>query len=293
MLVVPGNRALASSHYFFVLPDDRSVTNCPVHRCTLVSRNDLVHAARQHEAFAIVDGKAMSSGPERKIMSPHDHAVAVGSVREVADADIQRALSLAVEGQRSWCDLKGATRATILDNAADLYEVNRDLLLALLIREAGKTLDNAQADLREAVDFLRYYALMARAQFSDAKVMPGPTGESNELTLHGRGVFACIAPWNFPLAIFTGQVAAALASGNAVLAKPAEQTPLVAHAAVRLLLDAGVPPRALHFLPGDGARIGGRLLGDARLAGVAFTGSNARQHLSQNRCSPDLARWPR
>jgi RHH-type transcriptional regulator, proline utilization regulon repressor / proline dehydrogenase / delta 1-pyrroline-5-carboxylate dehydrogenase len=231
-------------------------------------------AARTHEAFAIVDGKPLSSGPTRKIVSPHDHSVAVGSVREVADADIVRALSLAVEGQRSWCDLKGRARATILDNAADLYEANRDLLLALLIREAGKSLDNAQADLREAVDFLRYYAVMARAEFSEAKVMPGPTGERNELTLHGRGVFACIAPWNFPLAIFTGQVAAALASGNAVLAKPAEQTPLVAHAAVKLLLEAGVPPRVLHFLPGDGARIGGKLLSDARLAGVAFTGSN-------------------
>ena len=272
---IPHNRIAAPQNMFV---DRRNSKGVPTWHGPLrekIMAGISVHAARQHEAFAIVDGKAMSSGPERKIMSPHDHAVAVGSVREVADADIQRALSLAVEGQRSWCDLKGATRATILDNAADLYEVNRDLLLALLIREAGKTLDNAQADLREAVDFLRYYAVMARAQFSDAKVMPGPTGESNELTLHGRGVFACIAPWNFPLAIFTGQVAAALASGNAVLAKPAEQTPLVAHAAVRLLLDAGVPPRALHFLPGDGARIGGRLLGDARLAGVAFTGSNA------------------
>ena len=233
------------------------------------------HAARAHEAFAIVDGKPLSSGPERKIVSPHDNSVAVGSVREVADADITRALTLAVEGQRSWCDLKGRARAVILDNAADLYEANRDMLLALLIREAGKSLDNAQADLREAMDFLRYYAVLARNEFENPTVMPGPTGERNELSLHGRGVFAAIAPWNFPLAIFTGQVAAALASGNAVLAKPAEQTPLVAHAAVKLLLEAGVPPRALHFLPGDGARIGGKLLGDARLAGVAFTGSNA------------------
>ncbi len=232
-------------------------------------------ASRTHDAFAIVDGKPLSTGPMRKIVSPHDHAVSVGSVCEIADSDIARALSLAVEGQRSWCDVKGRARAVILDNAADLYEANRDLLLALLIREAGKSLDNAQADLREAVDFLRYYAVMARAEFTEAKIMPGPTGERNELTLHGRGVFACIAPWNFPLAIFTGQVAAALASGNAVLAKPAEQTPLVAHAAVKLLLEAGVPPRVLHFLPGDGARIGGNLLQDPRLAGVAFTGSNA------------------
>jgi RHH-type transcriptional regulator, proline utilization regulon repressor / proline dehydrogenase / delta 1-pyrroline-5-carboxylate dehydrogenase len=233
------------------------------------------YADQQHSAFASVDGKTSISGPVRNIVSPHDHSVSVGVVHEVSDVDILRALGLAHEGQRSWCDIKGRARAVILDNAADLYEKNRDLLLALLIREAGKTLDNAQADLREAVDFLRYYAVMARQEFADAKVMPGPTGERNELTLHGRGVFACIAPWNFPLAIFTGQVAAALASGNAVLAKPAEQTPLVAHAAFKLLLEAGVPPRVLHFLPGDGARIGAKLLSDARLAGVAFTGSNA------------------
>ncbi len=236
----------------------------------------IIRRAQLHQdAFAIVNGVPLTTGPLRYIKSPHDHSVAVGQVHEVADQDIERALSLAYEGQRDWNDLKGIARAVILENAADLYERNRDTLLALLIREAGKTLDNAIADLREAVDFLRYYAVMARAEFTDAKVMPGPTGERNEMTLHGRGVFAAIAPWNFPLAIFTGQVAAALAAGNAVLAKPAEQTPLVAHAAVKLLLEAGVPPRVLHFLPGDGARIGAKLLGDKRLAGVAFTGSNA------------------
>src|SRR6185503_14297381 len=140
--------------------------------------------------------------------------------------------------------------------AADLYEENRDTLMALAVREAGKTLPNALGEVREAADFLRYYAGRARAEFSAPQMLPGPTGESNELTLHGRGVFACIAPWNFPLAIFTGQVAAALAAGNAVVAKPAEQTPLVAYEAVRLLHLAGVPPSVLHFLPGDGARIG-------------------------------------
>jgi RHH-type proline utilization regulon transcriptional repressor/proline dehydrogenase/delta 1-pyrroline-5-carboxylate dehydrogenase len=117
--------------------------------------------------------------------------------------------------------------------------------------------------------------MLARQQFSGPTVFQGPTGEHNELTLHGRGVFACIAPWNFPLAIFTGQVAAALAAGNSVLAKPAEQTPLIAYNATKLLHEAGVPDDVLQFLPGDGARIGSKLLGDARLAGVAFTGSNA------------------
>jgi RHH-type transcriptional regulator, proline utilization regulon repressor / proline dehydrogenase / delta 1-pyrroline-5-carboxylate dehydrogenase len=236
-------------------------------------------STQHHAAFAIVDGKALSTGPLRNIVSPHDNSVVVGSFCEIADDDILRALSIAAKGQRSWCDMRGRARAAILESAADLYEKNRDVLLALLIREAGKTLDNAQADLREAVDFLRYYAAMARQDFDTPKAMPGPTGERNELSLHGRGVFACIAPWNFPLAIFTGQVAAALASGNVVLAKPAEQTPLVAHAAVKLLLEAGVPTAVLHFLPGDGARIGGKLLGDGRVAGVAFTGSNATANI--------------
>ena len=135
-------------------------------------------------------------------------------------------------------------------------------------------MDNAIADIREAVDFLRYYAGQARAEFESPVLLPGPTGERNELSLHGRGVFACISPWNFPLAIFTGQVAAALAAGNAVVAKPAEQTPLVAFEAVKLLHEAGVPRSVLQFLPGDGARIGKVLLAHPALSGVAFTGSN-------------------
>src|SRR5690606_34853865 len=129
------------------------------------------------------------------------------------------------------------------------------------------------AEVREAVDFLRYYAARAEHLFGDPVPLQGPTGERNLLGLRGRGVFVCISPWNFPLAIFTGQVAAALAAGNAVLAKPAEQTPLVAYRAVELLLEAGVAPDVLHFLPGDGAAVGGRAVADSRVAGVAFTGS--------------------
>jgi RHH-type transcriptional regulator, proline utilization regulon repressor / proline dehydrogenase / delta 1-pyrroline-5-carboxylate dehydrogenase len=234
-----------------------------------------LHATQQYEASAIVGGAEMRTGPRQTISSPQNTSSTVGAVYETADADAGRAIAVAQQGQRDWCGLRGRARATILEQAANLYESNRHLLLALLIREAGKTLDNAQADLREAVDFLRYYAAKAREEFEAPKLLPGPTGERNELSLHGRGIFACIAPWNFPLAIFTGQVAAALAAGNAVLAKPAEQTPLVAHAAVKLLLDAGVPPCVLHFLPGDGARIGAAFLSDPRVTGVAFTGSNA------------------
>jgi RHH-type proline utilization regulon transcriptional repressor/proline dehydrogenase/delta 1-pyrroline-5-carboxylate dehydrogenase len=145
--------------------------------------------------------------------------------------------------------------------------------MALAVREGGKTLPNALGEVRETIDYLRYYASRARALFADPIALPGPTGETNELALHGRGVFACIAPWNFPLAIFTGQVAGALAAGNTVLAKPAEPTPLIASAAVRLLHRAGVPLDALHLLPGRGSKLGAAIFGDNRLAGVALTGS--------------------
>jgi RHH-type proline utilization regulon transcriptional repressor/proline dehydrogenase/delta 1-pyrroline-5-carboxylate dehydrogenase len=152
-------------------------------------------------------------------------------------------------------------------------EAEEATFLALAMDEAGKTLPDAVAELREAVDFLRYYALEARRHFSHAVTLPGPTGEKNQLVLEGKGLVACISPWNFPLAIFVGQVAAALAAGNAVLAKPAEQTPLIAHAAVELLHRAGVPPEVLHGLPGPGETVGAALTAHPRIDAVVFTGS--------------------
>ncbi len=149
------------------------------------------------------------------------------------------------------------------------------MFLALCVDEAGKTLADAVAEVREAVDFLRYYAREARSHFARPLLLPGPTGERNELILEGKGIFACISPWNFPLAIFVGQVAAALVAGNAVLAKPAEQTPLIAAAAVDLLHRAGVPPEVLHFLPGPGETVGAAIVSHPAIAGVAFTGSTA------------------
>jgi RHH-type transcriptional regulator, proline utilization regulon repressor / proline dehydrogenase / delta 1-pyrroline-5-carboxylate dehydrogenase len=207
------------------------------------------------------------------VRDPSDRRRKVGEVVEANAGDAGDALGLAHGAQQEWNALGGDARAKILERAADLFEKNRSQLMALAVREAGKTLPDALAEVREAVDFLRYYAGQARRLFEGAVKLPGPTGETNELSLHGRGVFACIAPWNFPLAIFTGQVAGALAAGNTVLAKPAEQTPLIAGAAVRLLHEAGVPKNVLHLLPGDGPRIGNALFADARLAGVAFTGS--------------------
>jgi RHH-type proline utilization regulon transcriptional repressor/proline dehydrogenase/delta 1-pyrroline-5-carboxylate dehydrogenase len=230
--------------------------------------------AKPVNATALVSGRPAKSGPVRTIASPHDRAVGVGEVAEADDKAIAQALNDATKANQGWNGKGGAVRAALLEKAAELYEANTARFMALLIREAGKTLDNALSDLREAVDFLRYYAERARSEFDTPQRLPGPTGELNEISLNGRGIFACISPWNFPLAIFTGQVAAALAAGNAVIAKPAEQTPLIAFEAVKRLHEAGVPPDILHFLPGDGARIGKTLLAHPALSGVAFTGSN-------------------
>ena len=147
--------------------------------------------------------------------------------------------------------------------------------MGLIGAEAGRTVADALAEVREAVDFCRYYASEGRRTFSSPATMPGPTGEKNELSLHGRGTFVCISPWNFPLAIFTSQIAAALAAGNSVIAKPAEQTPLTAGRAVQLLHQAGIPTDILHLLPGSGPGVGATLVADTRVAGVAFTGSTA------------------
>ena len=220
-------------------------------------------------AAPLVDGIALP-GRERAVISPIDGQT-VGTVREADDAIVISAMAAAAAGFPTWAATPVDARAAMLEGAADLLEVNRGRLIALLQSEAGKTLDDALAELREAVDYCRYYAAQARTSLAP-QPMPGPTGESNELRYRGRGVFVCISPWNFPLAIFLGQVTAALVAGNAVVAKPAEQTPLIAALAVALLHDAGVPKSALHLVPGDGA-VGARLVADPRVAGVAFTGS--------------------
>ncbi|HKD23431.1 MAG TPA: bifunctional proline dehydrogenase/L-glutamate gamma-semialdehyde dehydrogenase PutA, partial [Rhizomicrobium sp.] len=188
----------------------------------------------QQHAVPLIGGEERA-GDTMAVRDPADLSRQVGDVVEASGKDATDALARAHAAYIPWDDLGGEARAKILERAADLYEQNRASLMALAVREAGKSLPNALGEVREAVDFLRYYAGRARALFSESRMLPGPTGETNELTLHGRGVFACISPWNFPLAIFTGQVAGALAAGNAVLAKPAEQTPLIAAAAVKLL----------------------------------------------------------
>ena len=240
------------------------------------SRDELVHriddAPRDSEARPVVGGE-IRSGLEAPSVNPANTNDVVGTCHMATREHVDAALDLAWAGQRRWDLTPADERASILERAADLFEANDAELLSLCIREAGKTIPDAISELREAVDFLRYYAAESRNRFGPPGELRGPTGERNTLGMRGRGVFVCISPWNFPLAIYTGQIAAALAAGNSVLAKPAEQTPLVAYRAFQLLLEAGVPPDVLHFLPGDGASIGGSAVQDPRVSGVAFTGS--------------------
>ncbi|GAB4353316.1 MAG: bifunctional proline dehydrogenase/L-glutamate gamma-semialdehyde dehydrogenase PutA [Gammaproteobacteria bacterium] len=242
---------------------------------------EVLEALREGMERLVLDGRSAGpliggkrEGGERtmEVVDPADTRRTVGRATWASPAQVDEAIRCAEGAAEGWDRLAGAARAECLERTADLMEAHRAELMALCVREAGKTIPDALAEVREAVDFCRYYARQARLHFDKPLALAGPTGESNELTLHGRGVFACISPWNFPLAIFTGQVAAALAAGNAVIAKPAEQTPLIAARAVELFHEAGVPGEVLGLLPGDG-RVGQQLVSDPRIAGIAFTGS--------------------
>ena len=226
-------------------------------------------------AAAPIVGTGPAGGTARDAFDPADRRRRIGTVVDADWAAVDRALEMLVDGQRRWDALAVETRATTLERAAAAIEEQRATWVAMLAREAGKTRSAAIAEVREAADFCRYYAAQARLRFDAPVALPSPTGETNTLALRGRGVIACISPWNFPLAIFTGQVAAALAAGNAVIAKPAEQTPLIAAQIVRSLHGAGIPHDALALVPGPGETIGARLVADSRVAGVAFTGSTA------------------
>ena len=222
----------------------------------------------------IVGGR-LDDGVDAAVRSPADFTREIGRTRDATAADIDQAFRLARRAQPAWDRIGGPARARVLRAMGDALERDMDRLVALLAAEAGKTLADGVAEVREAADFCRYYAALAQAQFAEPTVLAGPVGEINALELRGRGVFVCISPWNFPLAIFTGQIAAALASGNAVLAKPAEQTPLVAAEAVRLFHKAGLDTELLALLPGGGETVGAALTAHPELDGVAFTGGTA------------------
>jgi RHH-type proline utilization regulon transcriptional repressor/proline dehydrogenase/delta 1-pyrroline-5-carboxylate dehydrogenase len=222
----------------------------------------------------LIDG-VLRPGEMHAVTNPADRRDTVGRSRDATAGEIGEAFAAAARAQPAWDARGGLVRAECLDRAAALLEKSRLDFYELLIREAGKILPDAVAEVREATDFCRYYAVRAREEFAHGKRLEGPTGESNELSLHGRGVFACISPWNFPLAIFAGQVTAALAAGNAVVAKPAEPTPLIAARFVRLLHEAGVPPEVLQLTPCRGRSFGEAAFSHPALAGVAMTGSTA------------------
>ncbi|GIU24479.1 bifunctional protein PutA [Shewanella colwelliana] len=223
-------------------------------------------------AGPIVNGETLS-GETIDVVSPFDTTKVVGKVAFANNQAVEQALSSAHNAFGSWCSTPVEVRANALQKLADLLEENREELIALCTREAGKSIQDGIDEVREAVDFCRYYAVQAKKMMAKPELLPGPTGELNELFLQGRGVFVCISPWNFPLAIFLGQVAAALAAGNTVVAKPAEQTSIVGYRAVQLAHQAGIPKEALQFLPGTGATVGATITADERIGGVCFTGS--------------------
>jgi RHH-type proline utilization regulon transcriptional repressor/proline dehydrogenase/delta 1-pyrroline-5-carboxylate dehydrogenase len=230
-------------------------------------------ARRTWTAAPLVNGERRP-GPAHAAVSPARPDVTIGEVSEATPDMVPSAVDCAHAARIAWSAVSVPERAAALDRLADLLEADMAALMALCVWEAGKTLPDAMADVREAVDFCRYYAQQARERFAGPAALPGPVGESNLLTMHGRGVFACISPWNFPVAIFTGQVAAALVAGNTVVAKPAQQTALTAYRVAELILEAGIPPGVFQLLPGDGG-VGRALVADPRIAGVAFTGSTA------------------
>lgn len=223
-------------------------------------------------ATPLIGGKSTPGAGAAPMVSPVDRSRTIGSVSPATRSEIDHAATLARTAQPRWNALGGVGRGEVLRAMADALDAQMDRFIGILSAEAGKTLNDAVAEVREAIDFCRYYALLAETRFAGPTVLPGPVGEVNQIELHGRGVFVCISPWNFPLAIFTGQVAAALAAGNAVLAKPAEQTPLIAYETVRLFHAAGLDPDLLALLPGEGSEVGAALVAHPAIAGVAFTG---------------------
>ncbi|WP_110666160.1 bifunctional proline dehydrogenase/L-glutamate gamma-semialdehyde dehydrogenase PutA [Salinicola halophilus] len=227
------------------------------------------YAAKPLLAFDVTD----DSDARQRVFAPFDRRQFVGHVQWASADQTERAIDSAWKAFPEWRDTQVETRAAILERHAELMEENLAELMSLCSREGGKLLTDGVDEIREAVDFCRYYAARARELFAAPMPLPGPTGESNELSLSGKGVFAAISPWNFPVAIFTGQIVAAAVAGNTVLAKPAEQTSLIAYRVIELLHEAGMPREVVQLLPGDGATVGSVLSGDSRITGMVFTGS--------------------
>lgn len=226
----------------------------------------------QWMAASVIDGKIKNSGAAQTITAPADTKRVIGTAFTATQADVELALAVASAAQTSWRETTVEERAQMLEKAADALQHEMPYFVNMLTQEGGRCIFDSIAEVREAIDFCRYYAQRARIDLTTL-ALPGPTGEANTLTLHPRGTIACISPWNFPLAIFLGQIVAALVTGNCVIAKPAEQTPLIAFRAIQLLLEAGIPAGALQLLIGTGETVGAKLVSDPRVNGVMFTGS--------------------
>ncbi|TCI04889.1 bifunctional proline dehydrogenase/L-glutamate gamma-semialdehyde dehydrogenase PutA [Corallincola luteus] len=232
----------------------------------------------QWQAHPIIDGESVS-GATQTVCSPRNRDEIVGQVQWATTADCEHALMVAHQAFPNWRNTSVELRAKLLETLADQLQAHQVELIALCTREAGKQLHDGIDEVREAIDFCRYYAVEARKLFRPGAPLPGPTGELNELFVQGRGVFVCISPWNFPLAIFLGQISAALVTGNTVIAKPAEQTSLIAHRTVELMLEVGFPADVIQLLPGSGKTLGTALTQDNRVTGVCFTGSTQTAQL--------------
>jgi RHH-type proline utilization regulon transcriptional repressor/proline dehydrogenase/delta 1-pyrroline-5-carboxylate dehydrogenase len=228
---------------------------------------------RSWRATPLLEGEELQ-GPVEPLYGPWQRDRCLGGGVRASQSQARSALARLSAAAPAWRQTSVEQRAQVLERLADLLEAQRAELVALCCLEAGKTIQDGLDEVREAVDFCRYYALQAR-ELMQRRLLPGPVGELNEHYYEGRGLVVCISPWNFPLAIFLGQVCAALVTGNVVLAKPAEQTPLIATRAVQLLFEAGLPPTALALLPGDGALLGEVFCADPRVVAVCFTGSSA------------------
>lgn len=236
-------------------------------------KNEMDRVAQQKWVGApIIGGKLMTKSSAKASYAPSNTDTIIGETHSAEQNDIENALTIAEQGFLTWGKTPPSVRAECLEKTAALLEENIDELMTIISLEGGKQIVDCLSEVREAIDFCRYYAERAKLDLIPQQLR-GPTGEYNELSLHPRGIIVCISPWNFPLAIFIGQITAALAAGNSVIAKPAEQTPLIATHAIKLLHEGGIPTAALQLLTGSGSIVGAKLVADPRIAGVMFTGS--------------------
>lgn len=280
-------RMTQKPHPKIPLPKDLyGATRANAKGCDLSDKDVLSDLKQQMEQVSVgarkggpIIGGASGGKLDQPVTNPADRREVVGHTRDATGEEVDAALAAAQKAFRGWDATPANARAACLRKAADLMEQEMPEIMALCTKEAGKSLPDGVAEVREAIDFCRYYADRAEEDFAEATVLPGPTGERNTIKLTGRGVFLCISPWNFPFAIFCGQVTAALAAGNTVIAKPAEQTSIIAAYAVDLLHRAGVPGDVLHLVPGRGETVGAKLVNDPRIQGVCFTGSTQTARL--------------